>query len=342
MANLIKNSTAVSRTPIFLPKGSSNTYRNTNEFFFYSNSPEEIDTNSLADNGKWLNKVDVSGNGQIYTWHVNGLSSAINSSILVYNPNSYSITISVTNYGTTLSPAGVTISDSEAWENYINGQSKSLTIAAGGFGTLFLLQNIPSSSVYGVVARASIIKTGTSTASTATLYDIAYISNSGGATSCATYVSGKSRGYGDGYFQTINFGTVEMNSSTEQKAYKIAASEGVFSGSECSTITDPSRSYATEYLAGGYGQMFSISLPIKNNTSATRSFKVFIGSLGRFAFPFVYMENDIAKYEYISGFSYVDIIQTDTIAPGATTTPKFTLVIPAVSSTPYVIGVRPI
>ena len=40
---------------------------NTNEFLFYSNNPESIDYEHLTENGKWLCRETVKGNGQIYT-----------------------------------------------------------------------------------------------------------------------------------------------------------------------------------------------------------------------------------------------------------------------------------
>lgn len=106
-------------------------------------------------------------------------------------------------------------------------------------------------------------------------------------------------------------------------------------------ITDGSNNNAQALLKGAYGQIMNIKLPITNNTSSSRRFKVFIGSIGGYSFPFVYMNNDFAMYSYIDKFKYVDVIQTGNIGANSTATVSFTTVIPAVSSTPYVIGVRP-
>ena len=71
----------------------------TNEFLFYSNNPETIYEKDLADNGKWLCRETVNGNGQVYTWHENGCSTAITSIILLHNPNPFSIKVTASNIG---------------------------------------------------------------------------------------------------------------------------------------------------------------------------------------------------------------------------------------------------
>lgn len=352
MANLIKNSTAESRTPIFLPKGSSNTYRNTNEFFFYSNNPETVLYSHTADQGKWLNKATVTGVGQVYTWHLNNVvqnynNKTITAGILIYNPNSFAIEINVSNYGLTSLEFSSIFSDSNAWKDYINGNSlpDKITIEKYGYSNLFM-RNIPYDYVYGIIAKLTITNKETMAAASATLFDIAYISNSGGATSCAPNTDSKNkrrRGHGDGFFQTVEFEPIIFSSDTREKSYSIAGVEDtIFAGADCSYIIDDS-GVVSGYLYGGYGQIFSVKLSIINNLSTAKNFKVFIGSHGGKTMPFVYMGSDLANYNtrFAEAGQYTDVIETGLVAPNTKIDLEFSTVVPAASGAPLVIGAYP-
>ena len=82
MAIILRNQTQVARTGISYPTTGGSVYLNPNEFFFYSNNQEKIQTKDLADSGKFLNRVSVGGTGQVYTWHANGCGRTIKSCIL--------------------------------------------------------------------------------------------------------------------------------------------------------------------------------------------------------------------------------------------------------------------
>lgn len=341
MASLLKSQTAVSRTPARLTASASNVTLNKSEFLFYSNNPETLDSADLADNGKYLNMASVSGNGQVYIWHANKTGQTIKHCVLVYNPNSYAVRINVTNYGLT-NTSNTGASDAVAWEKYYNGQSTSLTVAAGGYGNLFL-SSVPNNYNFGVVARLNIVKSGTSTAAGVTLYDLAYVSNSSGATGFATaesYAATKrTRGKGAGYYTVITFPTVSPTNA-DGVGYTIAASNDSFSGADCSVITDGS-GQASGVLEGAYGQQYNITIPIKNTTGSACKFRIYIGSRGGYAFPFVNFAGGIAKYtSAISSMQYVDVIETDTIASGSTASINFSTVVTAMAATPYFIGVR--
>jgi hypothetical protein len=342
MATLIKNSNpAAYSISTYQSKGSSTTSRNTAEFLFFSDCPETLTTAHLADQGKWLNKATVSGTGQIYHWHLNSTGSSIYTCLGIYNQNNFTIKVNVPNYGTTLGTAGSVPSDSAAWQSYFQGQSTSVTVAAGAYGNLFL-KSVPNNCVYGVVAKASITNNSTGASASAVFYDLAYTSNSGNATAFAAAQSGGfQRGHGDGFYQTINFAAIAYGSETNKKGYKIGSTGDVFSGSDLSNITDDSGSTSGP-LNGAYGQIFVVNLPITNNTSASRAFRVFIGSNGGQSFPFVYMNGDLAVYGSTDPYYGRDVIQTGLIGANSTATVSFSTVVPASSSTPYVIGVYPI
>jgi hypothetical protein len=75
------------------PRGSSSLYVG-GGWFFYSNNPESVYSDDLADNGRWLNRTTVWGSGHIYTWHSNQTGGTINNCILIYNPNTFDIKVS--------------------------------------------------------------------------------------------------------------------------------------------------------------------------------------------------------------------------------------------------------
>lgn len=334
MATLITGSPAVSRSPSWAAKGSSSVSFG-GGFLFLSDSPEYVTTSALADNGCWLNRASVTGSGQVYLWHNNNTGSQIHSMLLIYNPNPFSITVTSTNHGTTVS----TGNDSNAWASYFITSTISTTISAGGWGSMFPL-SVPNNYDFGVVARTRVTNSSGSNAG-AIFYDLAYLTDSSGASTFAASQPGARRGHGNSYYNTLNFATIAPTSSTNGTAYTIGAISDTFSGSDLIYITDDS-GQTSGYEEGSYGQQLVVNLPIRNNTGAARSFHIFVGSTGGYSFPLVNMNGSTAQYGITNAFSYRDVIDTGTIAAGATTTVSFFLVVPSMSSTPYVIGARPV
>ena len=339
MATLLTSESAVSRSPQLLTNEGSASI-NTNEFFFYSNSPESFNAEALADRGKFLNSVsNLSGTGQIYTWHTNQTGDTIKNCLLFYNPNSYQVTVNVTNYG--LTSYSYVASDVNAWEDYYDGNSTSLTIAAGGYANMFL-RTIPNNYCFGIIARATIVRSGTSTPAGVTIWDLAYIdsSKSGNATGFATKEgTTKARGSGAGFYTTINAPTLSPANSTNGVGFTIGKYSDTFNGNDCSYITDPSGETSGR-LAGAYGQQFYVNLPIHNSSSSAQTYRIFIGSNGGDSFPFVYLNGSIAKNTSgVTHHTYVDVIE-ETVPANQTKTVSFSTVISASASTPYVIGVR--
>lgn len=129
--------------------------RNTAEKFFYSNNPEQVVANSLADNGAWLARELISGNGQVYTWHINNTGKTIHSSILLYNPNATSITISFSNIGLTNGSG----TDRAAWVNYYKNTSgtKTFTLQPQQYLSPDVLHSlVGAGNLFGKIARFSV------------------------------------------------------------------------------------------------------------------------------------------------------------------------------------------
>lgn len=344
MAIILRNQPQVARTGISYPTTGGSVYLNPNEFFFYSNNPEKIQTKDLADSGKFLNRVSVGGIGQVYTWHANGCGRTIKSCILIYNPNSYEVKVNVTHYGLT-NTSNTGLPDAAAWKSYYNGGSTSITVPANGYGNLFL-RNIGSNYNFGVVARVNIVNSRTSAPATVTMFDLAYESKSDSATAFATAESMSTmrrRGKGVGFYATVNFPTISPT-NTSGIGFKIATSTDFFSGNDCSYITDPSNE-ASGLLEGAYGQQFYVTMSICNTTGVTRKFRIFIGSNGGNCFPFVNLGDEIVCYTTCNRERknfYTDVIETGSIAPGKTESVSFSSVVTAMAATPYVIGARTI
>jgi hypothetical protein len=191
----------------------------------------------------------------------------------------------------------------------------------------------------------SITNNSTGAAAKVGLYDLAYISNSGGATGFATAASQGMRGTGNGYYTTLSFATISPAANSDGIGYKIAATSDVFSGSDCATITGTGGAPSGK-LEGAFGQQIIVGLPIKNQTGSARSFRIYIGTLANpgYSFAFASIGGQSIYYTDYNANSnkYRDVIDTGSIANGSTLTVNFTTAVTSVSSTPYVVGARAI
>jgi hypothetical protein len=311
---------------------------NSGEFFFYSNNPEKVSNSNLADQGKFLNQATVSGSGQVYVWHQNTSGQAVNACLLIYNPNSYAVKVTSTNYGLTKN-SGV-VPDTPAWESYCNGQSTSVTVNANSYGNIFLQNSIINNGVWGIVARLRIERSGTTTAASVTLTDFAYVSNSGNANSWATADgSTRRRGLANGFYTNLSFTLAPSNTNgIGVRLGKI--SDSSFNGSaEMANITDPSGSCSGR-LEGCYGQQLNVTATIRNATATARKFRIFLGSIGGNSVPFCYFGNITKATTGRGANTYTEIIETANIAVNATEVITFTTVVPATAAAPYVIGAK--
>lgn len=342
MATLLKNQPAIPRTLSPTTTGSGSVYINPNEFLFYSNDPETFHEDDLADNGKFLCRENVSGNGQIYVWHHNATNMVINHTILVYNANNFDVTVEASNYGLT-NTTNTALPDTVAWQSYYNGQATQINVAAKGYANLFP-RWIGNGNNFGIVARVNIYQRGNkSVAAGVTMFDLVYDTNSGGGTNYASPDDPKRRrGKGGGYYCTMTLPrTAPINSTGIGYSYGASANT-FFKGQELSYIQD-SGNQGSGILEGGFGMQFNITIPVYNATGISQKFRIFMGSRGGHFIPFVNFNGDIATSQTItdgSGMKYMDVIETDILAPNQVRNYTFSTVIPALSDTPYMVGVR--
>ncbi|TXK74470.1 hypothetical protein [Paenibacillus sp. N3.4] len=326
------------------PRGTSSTSL-AGGFFFYSNNPETVKNVAIADAGCYLNRAPVKGTGQVYTWHSNGSGSTLTNCILVYNPNAFPIKVSSSNYGLTKYSGAQP--DSDAWLSFWNTSMYtplSVTVQPGGYGNIFLQSGIPNGGVFGIVARVSVTDSNGIDAN-ATLWDLAYISNSSNAQSAAA-VDGTNRVRGitqGGYWNTTNFNALSP-SDQKGKYYTLAAAGDTFNGVDVPWVGDQSGA-ASGGVLGNYGQQMNITLPIYNDSGSSRTYRIFIGSTGGKLFPCFYYQGVGYRYSPsgqwgdVAGWSSLDILEV-TVGAWATQSESFQVVVPAVSSTPLAIGAR--
>lgn len=345
---LVKDGLAVERHPQLLTSGGSASI-NTNEFFFYSNNPEDIYKKDLADNKCFLNRVyGIKGYGQVYCWHRNMTGENINHCLLLHNPNNYPVKVTVPNYGLTYNRN--IIPDTTAWAQYCKGYSyPSITIPANGYGNLFMRTSVPKEYVIGIVARLNITKENGAAIDTGlTLFDLAYQKDSGGASGFAPaedYATTlRLRGLGNGFYTTINAPTLTPTDVANGVGFTIGAASDTFRGMDCSYI-NADGNLPSGRLPGAYGQQFNVTVPVRNNATTLKTFRIYIGSLGGASCPFIYFNNETFSHGVIDGdpdepkFLFRDMLQV-AIPAGTTQNINFTTVIPASTSAPYAICAR--
>ena len=345
MPKVLTNQTPIYRNVSNTIPTTKNVSINTNEFLFYSNNPENVSMTDTADKGYFLYKDTVTGSGQVYTWHCNNTGVAVNSTLLVYNHNSFAINIDVGNNGLT---NGIW-NDSYAWKSYFDGyNTKKITIPAGGYWNLFE-QKISNGNPWGVIARLS-IKNSAGAAASAQLFDAIYVDSmlSGNGKNYAKAQSSPlQRGKGAGFYATLSC-TLELTAATGNGvrvnfgSYSPSTSYSSFQGNECSTLVDASGA-AGGKLFGAFGQQMCISLTISNKTNASRKFRIYLGSASGGHYPvFSYAGTNISYNNPIANnLNFYDIIETDAIAHNSSQLITFFAALPAGTNTPYSFGVRP-
>lgn len=311
-------------------------------FFFYSNNPEEIKKESWADNGYWLNRAEVSGQGQVYVWHTNGSNETITSVLYIQNNNKKEdITITINKYGLTNCKNST---DIPAWDTYFNQKQERIiqTLKPGQFIEL-LPQNVAPDCNFGIIAEVNITDKAGNPA-TALMDDRVYykesLKNRAYRYAKLDNSRNRCRGIGDAYQSNITFDTVTMSEDT-YTAFSIGALDDSLKGKDLVNITDLDTKKDT-LLEGSYGEIITITIPVKNDYKAYQNFGIFIGSIGGHSFPFVKMEKTSIIDTYVKPFKAYDMVQTGHMPLDTTQTVTFSLVIPALSSTPLVIGVHPI
>lgn len=309
-------------------------------FIFYCDRPEPVMIEDLTDSGKWLNKAEVTGIGQVYVWHHNKTGKSIKSCLLIHNPNGFPITIDVKRAGLTQHKEGP---DTKAWVDYFKGcNSKKIEIEPNSYNNVFL-RTINSNEIFGSIAELEITKKGTSEHAKVNLYDIAFLDDrkSGNAKAYATSDAKHLRGVGNSYITSLMPATIEI--SGNPKILEIGNTKSSFGKKELIDIIDNSN-YSNEKLLGCFGQQIDVSLIAKNSSASAGCFKIFMGSKGGPSHPVFKLSDGTTDYRNWVGTDQIqraaDLIEIGIINSGESKLINFSVAVSGMGSAPFVIGVR--
>ncbi len=249
------------------------------------------------------------------------------------------ITVKTNQYALT---TGVGASDVAAWDSYLGSSQTSISVSVkpGQCVELFK-QAVARENNFGLIAALDITDTEGNPAK-AILEDVVYNKN----ISAAKYAKldegiNGGRGVGLSYQNTITFEPIKMSESNDYTLYNIGAINDSLNGKDLVKIKDCSNQMES-LLEGNYGEVMTIILPIKNFYKDQQNFGIFIGSTGGYSFPFVRLQENSFVASPVKPFTAYNMIQTGKMAFGSSEKVSFTLVIPALSSTPLIIGIHPI
>ena len=325
--------------------------------YFFSDGPEDLydsttNTYYLADppnasSGYWLLKESVAGGCHLFLWHGNNTGYTVNSQVLLYNPNSFTVTVIVPNYG-----AGTGFANGvDMWFQYWSSSSVSYSVASGGYLAVpvISISNIANGDVYGVVAQLQ-FQDPSGNPATMTVYDLAYISNDSTAFTQAPNSTNGVRGMANGFWVPINVSLTIATASVPVDAslvtqFTCAATGDSLGGSDVPTVTGPGGS--TYSLNGCFGCQLYVSLTVTNgDPSNAHSFVISVGCLPNnspveFAIDYTAGPGGCDSINNGTGLTsgeYLNII-SDTLAAGANATYQFQLTSGGGYSTPLAVGV---
>lgn len=325
--------------------------------FFYCNNPETIDYSDLADSGKFLTRNGVLGEGSLYTWHCNNTQRTIHSVILIYNPDTVPIHVTLTNIGLTNQASG---SDRTAWENYYTGgSSETVTVAPGGYASV-LSQVIPNGNVFGKIAKYNIKFEGEPGPGFAYFYDLVYYQDSSSAVDFAIgdnpgngLINSRRRGVGEWYQNDLSVTRIDLTEDLPARAVTIGGINAQkdnfmdsFLGDDMVEIVGGSgrpNEHDNGFLYGAYGLPIKMTFNINNETDQDREVRIFMGcentSVPVMAFyngEFFHADNG----SYVAAGNVRDVITLGVIPAYRSREITFETANLAQSASPFFIGTR--
>lgn len=286
-------------------------YRDTSEKWLYVNYPETI-TNNLQcfannDKGnKCLLQETISANktAQIFFSHHNGCSYNINYAVLLFNPNSYDITVTVPNYGYA---RGWNVAEFQPWSQFFDSAyARTIIVPKNSTKWLVDQRNIPPNaepfsgnirfSSSGSVIITACLWTGSDTTvidGTETVYP--YNINDSSQNKVYT-------GIGEGFFLSTSNTVTSTDLLYGKKIYYSLTS---CSGSNTNEII-PINLAGTNYTAkkgaasplnnlGNWCAQYAMSFTLKNTTSMSKTFRCYLGRCGAEG-KIVVNYNGVTKY----------------------------------------------
>ena len=336
------------------------TWHNEGTSFFYCNNPETLEPGDLADDGKFLTRNGVLGEGMVYTWHRNMTDKTIHSIILIHNPDIEPIQVTVTNIGLTNTSWG---NDRNAWESYYNGgRNESVRVVPGGYASILVQDNVANGNYFGKIAKFNIVYEGTNIPGYAYFYDLAYYRDSSSAHDFAIgdkpvelgKINSRRRGVGNWYLNKL---TVTQIKLTEEQPTRAVSIGGIYAqtdnfmdsffGDDMVEIVGGSGrkdEHDTGYLYGSYGLPINMEFTIKNDTRQNKEIRIFMGCESTDVPVFARYNGEFfrtaADKEFLEKTYIRDVITLGTIAAGNSVSITFDTANLAMSAGAFFIGAR--
>ncbi len=292
----------------------------------------------------WLLERPVSGTAQLFTWHNNNTGFPVNGAIVVHNPNSFQVTMTIYNVGVKTGFGGGV----QMWYDYFTSPQATVTIASGATVIIDSLSvtNVPNTYPWGLVALVNF--SGPSGAASVAVYDVAYFDSTANLPSAKLApndaTTGK-RGLGSGYSTPIQASIHVANSAVPVNPslitqYTCMTDLDSFSGDDVPVVTDPDGGQSK--LQGCYGCIQPVVLTVYND-DAVYSHNIIIsggnpantqGAKLAFNFnvPGGCSATELSQYEYLNLIS-------DTLTPGGHGVYNFSFMDAAGYDAPLAVGV---
>ncbi|MCL2547740.1 MAG: hypothetical protein FWE76_01080 [Symbiobacteriaceae bacterium] len=328
-----------------------------------SNNPEVVTTDSLADNGFFLNRNTIKGRIRYYSWHSNGLHEAINHTITVHNPHAYkSICVSGCLSISHQYDGGICNgSDFYAWRDYFTGMATpfQFIVPAGGYQPLFNTEGINYSKAFGAIIEITIsYSSNILDEAVGIIWDVAYQNHSDQGVTFATPVGNMARGKCDSCIIDMR-AKIDVVDSTKVHCLLFGAPNDLgqiynsFNDGDLITFIDEAPSSPVDLRAkgkdgkcknaGNFGALMLVGIALTNRTGTEGSFRISLGSHAGWSFPLVKSSSgSIVGYNesWIDSFHHVDVIDIGKIANDKTEFIDFFTVVPAMASAVYAVGIR--
>ncbi|MCL2497685.1 MAG: hypothetical protein FWF06_03615 [Symbiobacteriaceae bacterium] len=322
------------------------------DYFFYSNYPEQITAEHIADSSKkvFLNSANVSGDVHVYAWHQNMIEAQGYGALHITNRGSTNLKIEVLNSGLTNN----VFQDTSAWSTYFGSRKAESYFVDPGYSIQLFRQTVLHMKPYGYIAHLRI------TGGSARLQDVFYTSFPDDPINQAqrtqAYEEDCFRGSCSGYIYDLTTPVITVNSSNIVdficfgKKNDGSYVHNSFGNNDMADMNSGGPSNTGGKLSGCFGQILRFKMRIKNgyaSNSGEKSFKISLCGRGGNTHMLVGLTTathtftdpqTVKTLSDITTHTFYDFIKTDPISPGTTSEVTFFTVVPAGSNGPYALS----
>ncbi|MFC4763191.1 hypothetical protein [Dyella koreensis] len=342
-------------------------------YMFYSNRPEEVvDTDPPADSAlcnkstcladslvpKVFLRDQVTGLGQVFSWHANSSTSNLYHGIVLRNPNSYAIHVASNAWATMDRSVGDNADDNNAaWQRYLHAPAFDETLQPDQQVLLFRHSAPANGGAFGIVAEIEITKqSDLVTPATAWMVDLAWQNDSAaGLPDIRDYSAvsmadggGWERGVGNRYETYLTLNSKIDPISQSPQVYQLGSkhcNKGGYLEDDGTGIAMRSPDSGT-YVAAMYGRATTVQWPLVNRGTVPVRMRVAIGNAcsptdGAVGVTVRYSSGRVVSVDNLVGTSsagsYVDVLEAD-VPPGESWDVRFQLFPAAPRIFPITVG----